>query len=139
MSQSLKSLLSGSAALRPLLAHVQQLNQWQARYLEFAPPSLARSSRVGQVEQGHLILLADNGAVAAKLRQMLPTLLEEFQRRSCPIREIWVRVEVTARVVRRPSAHLLSPPARQAVGELAGTLADSPLKNALERLLQRGG
>jgi hypothetical protein len=135
MSRPLKSILGNSPELRPLLEHARELQHWQALFERVAPASLQAGCRVGQVSGGRLQLLADNGTVAAKLRQLAPTLLEEFQREQCPIREVWVRVQVGYAPPRRTSTFTLGRQGRQEVHALAESLAESPLKSALEKLL----
>lgn len=136
MSRPLSSILGSSPELRPLLEHARELQYWQGLFERTAPRSLLAGCRVGQVSGGRLQLLADNGTVAAKLRQLAPTLLEQFQREQCPIREVWVRVQVGGYAVpRRQSSFALGKQGRQEVHALAESLAESPLKAALEKLL----
>ncbi|MBI5918742.1 MAG: DUF721 domain-containing protein [Nitrosomonadales bacterium] len=138
MSRPLQSFFGSNPNLRPLLNQTQQLRLWQSRYEEFAPASLARSSQVGQIDRGHLTLLANNSAVAAKLRQMVPELLREFQDRGCPINELWVRVQVVRHAPVRPrSSAPLGNKGRKEVKALAESLEESPLRTALEHLLKR--
>jgi len=87
------------------------------------------------MEQGVLILAANNGAVAAKLRQMTPELIKQLLLQGCEVTGIQVRVQVTI----PPQPISVSPAAisnqgKQHLNMLAETLNDSPLKHALQRL-----
>ena len=138
MSKQLTAYLSDNPELRPLLEHARELQQWQSLFEQVAPKSLLTSCRVGQVDKGRLQLLADNGTVAAKLRQLVPTILESFQSKGCPIREVWVRVQIGGYAApRRKMISALGSHGQQEVRSLAESLTESPLKTALESLLKR--
>ena len=140
MSQRLNSFFGASPELRQLSGKAGQLLALQRHYEQVAPASLLRSSRVLQLEGQILTLAANNGAVAAKLRQLAPELAMLLQNRGCEVTGIQVRVQVTL-----PAAEHLSAPAtlsaagRERLTELAVELPDSPLKSALQRLAQKAG
>jgi hypothetical protein len=137
MSKQLTAFIGDNPELRPLLEHARELQRWQGEFEQIVPPSLRPSCRVGQVDAGRLQLLADNGTVAAKLRQLAPTLLEALQSKGCPIREVWVRVQVGGYAApRRKGGGALGSQGQQEVRLLAESLAESPLRSALEKLLQ---
>lgn len=135
MPQRLNSFFASSQELRQISGKVRQLLALQLHYEQVSPPSLARSSQVMQLEHGILTLAANNGAVAAKLRQMTPELVRQLQLRGCEVTGIQVRVQVTL----PPITHTATPASMSAQGkqqlsDLAATLTDSPLKSALQRL-----
>jgi hypothetical protein len=114
---------------------VQQLRAFQLHYEKIAPPSLLRASHVLLIEHGILTLAADNGAVAAKLRQLIPELIRQLGLDGCEVTGIQVRVQVAL----PPAIHATHPSTmslegKQKLAELASTLSDSPLKSALQRL-----
>ena len=91
-----------------------------------------------QLHQQTLILAANNGAVAAKLRQMSSELISLFQARGCEVTGIQIRVQViTPRPLTKAVARKLGQGARTALNELDQKLQDSPLKSALRRLARR--
>ena len=107
----------------------------QLHYAHIAPPSLLRASHVIQLEQNVLILAANNSAIAAKLRQMTPEFVSQLQLRGCEVTGIQVRVQVNT----PPDTYTTAPASisvegKQLLNELAETLADSPLKRAIQRL-----
>ncbi|MDH2915923.1 MAG: DciA family protein [Gallionella sp.] len=124
--------------LRRLSQRVDRIAAFQRHYQQLVPASLSRSSHVMQMDGQTLILAADNGAVAAKLRQISSELISSFLTRGCEVTGIQIRVQV------RIKPQILTSPARKvgqngkrALEELAGELADSPLKSALKRLARR--
>ena len=135
MPQRLNFIFASSQELRQISGKVRQLLALQSHYEKVAPPSLLRSSHVMQLEHDILILGANNSAVAAKLRQMTPELVRQLKLHGCEVTGIQVRVQVTL----PPIQHTATPSSMSTVGklkvsDLAATMADSPLKNALQRL-----
>lgn len=137
MTQRLNSFLASSQELRQISGKVKQLRVLQQHYAKIAPPSLLNFSQVLHVEQNILTLAANNGAVAAKLRQMTPELIRQLQLQGCEVTVIQVRVQVSVPVATHTAMHsTLSAEGKQQLSELAATLTDSPLKSALRRLIQ---
>jgi hypothetical protein len=134
----LNAYLASNHELRQLSSKAGQLMALQRHYESFAPPALARSSQVLRLHQRTVVIAANNGAVAAKLRQMADDLVSCFQARGCEVTGIQIKVQVTvpARPV-RAEPRKLGKAAREALGELEGSLADSPLKAAVQRLSRR--
>ena len=134
-SQRLNSFFGASPELRQLARQVDALQAVQHHYEQITPSSLKLSSRVQQMEGTTLTLAADNGAVAAKLRQLVPELVRMLQNRGCEVTGILVRVQVSL-----PPAELANTPrelneaARQNLLDSVRQLPDSPLKSALQRL-----
>jgi hypothetical protein len=54
---------------------------------------MARSARVANLKLGKLIIHADNGGVAAKLRQITPTLVDVFHNEAVEVTGIEVKVQ----------------------------------------------
>ncbi len=99
------------------------------------PLSLKRGCRVLQLDNKTLTLGANNGAIASKLRQMTAEIAIQLRELGCEVTGIQVRVQVSAPPVAEPAkAPNLSDAAKSQLTELANSLADSPLKKALERL-----
>ena len=125
--------------LQALNREIRQLLAMQSALAEVLPGSLATSSRVALVKAGELILFADNGAVAAKLRQMAPRILMRLRQRGYEITGIHLKVQVRVRHNPLPRKHIsLSFEARNALDLLTKRLNASPLKTALSRLGRHG-
>ncbi len=140
MAQNLKTLLSGNQDLRPLLAKAQTLSALQRHFISVAPPYLAQSNQVQVLGLllGTLSLAVANATVAAKLRQLAPELVIMMQDRGCEVSGIRVKVQVSFdRLQPKPAPHKLSKTAQNALNELSLSLGDSPLKQALEKMIHK--
>ena len=65
------------AACEPLASLSRRLRESQARLdavLPLLPPSMRQSVKAGPIDEAGWTLLASNGAVSAKLRQLVPAL-----------------------------------------------------------------
>jgi hypothetical protein len=137
-ANKISSLLTATSGLKSLSLQAQGLIELQQIYSENAPAELFEASRVGYLKAGTLFLLADNGAIAAKLRQLTPRLLVNFRKRRKEITGI--RVEVQVESGREGKAlktkAQLSPAGVDALTSLVRALDDSPLKSAVRRLIR---
>lgn len=132
------SFLNAAPNLQALLQQAQKLLALQLAWNEVAPKPLAAASRVGALRQQTLIVYANNGAIAGKLRQLVPSLLEKIQKRGVEITAIRVDVQVEALPPgKKPKDLTVSHNALSSLEKLERSLADSPLKNALHTLIQR--
>ena len=137
-AHSAHSFLSAAPNLQELLQQTQKLQALQQAWNEVAPKPLAAASRVGAVRQQTLIVYANNGAVAGKLRQLVPSLLEKIQKRGVEVTAIRVDVQVEALPPGKKQKDLtVSHNALSSLEKLEQSLDDSPLKNALHTLIQR--
>jgi len=132
------SFLSAAPNLQALLQQAQKLLTLQKAWNEVAPKPLAAASIVGAVRQQTLIVYANNGAVAGKLRQLVPSLLEKIQERGVEVTAIRVVVQVEVLPpAKKPKDLTVSHNALSSLENLEQSLDDSPLKNALHALIQR--
>ena len=139
-SRSLQEHLVSGDHLARLASHAQRLLQFQ-RSLEAAlPAALVPYVRVANFRLGKLFIHASNGAVAAKVRQLGPRLASELSNKGIKITQIEVRVQAgiqaaTKKLHERPA--LPGTKQKQGLTVLSQKLpSESPLKAALERLLQ---
>lgn len=133
-------LLSASHELQALSRQAQRLAELQQVLFEAVPPLLASATRVKSCRAGTLILLADNAAVAAKLRQLAPRFFDHLRKRAIEVSGIRVEVQVAVRQTELPTRSRKRPIPVDAVDDfraLAKSLKDSPLKAAVSRLVQR--
>jgi hypothetical protein len=141
-ARKIGDLISRSGGLHALARHARRLGDLQHLFLEAAPFPLASACQVADFKAGILVILADNPAVAAKLRQLAPRVLKHLQNQQPEITGIRVGVQVKTHKIKaeddvtRPP---LPPEAIQDLGGLAHDLPASPLKAALERMLARYG
>jgi len=143
--ESIARLLGDSTELKPLAARLAFIRRLQRRYRTLAPAPLAEASRVCAIDGTTVVICAASGPVAAVLRQLAPRLLEglrETARRSPKhsvdqeLNSIRIEVQVnrvTAPRAVRPRGELPS----EKLETVARGLADSPLKEALQRISGR--
>ena len=132
-------LLTSLPELQALNRELRQLAELQSTLAQVLPGNLATSTSVALVKTGELILFANNGAVAAKLRQMAPRILDALRARGQELTGIRVQVQVSIRDNPLPQKQIsLSSGARRAIDSLSERLVASPLKAALTRLGRHG-
>jgi hypothetical protein len=139
-ARKINEVLTHSGELRALSDQARRLAELQQVLLEAIPSPLNRSARVSTFRAGRLVVLAGNAAVAAKLRQLAPRLLRFMQERENEVTGIQIDVQVAVPQrdsAKAPSGRDLSLTAIASLEGLAGTLKDSPLKQALDRMVQR--
>jgi hypothetical protein len=127
----------------PLLQQrgLERLTELQKCYVEAVPADLAAASRVGDLEGNILIVMAFNGPVAAKIKLMLPSVLEKIQLNFQQVTGIRVVLQVNmSHVFTKPTKRVVaSSQALKSLSELESGLAESPVKTALQKLLKRQG
>ena len=137
-SERIGLLIDRLPQLQGLNRQVRRLLALQDILTEVLPESLASSTTVALSAADELVLFADNGAAAAKLKQLAPRILIFFRQQGHEVTAIRVQVQVRIRHNPLPQKQIsLSPTAREAISELSATLGASPLKSALERLGRR--
>ncbi len=125
--------------LQTLTQKTRQLMALQSVLVDVLPGDLATSVSVALVKAGELTLSAENGAVAAKLRQMAPRILIKLRQLGHEITGIRLQVQVRMRDNPLPQKQIsLSPRARDAINLLSERIETSPLKTALKRFGRRG-
>jgi hypothetical protein len=91
-SLSIDAALAGSVPLARLSARIQASQARMAAVSGLLPAPLRAELRPGPVDETGWTLLASNGAVAAKTRQLLPRLLQRLHESGWPDIEVKVRV-----------------------------------------------
>lgn len=138
-SHSLDSYLSSTDGAGRLMVHARLLQKLAHIYAAAAPEHLGKASRVANYKSGTVVIHADNGAVAVKLRQMAPSLASEFAKRGIECNGVQVKVQALdiSQHSIEASGHPLPAGAGRALSDLAESLPDSPLREAIETLLRR--
>ena len=133
-------LLGATDELKALSARMQRLRELQKLYAGSAPRELAGASRVKNYRTGTLFVSADNAAVAAKLKQLAPTLLALIRKTEAEVTGLRIEVQVSGALherVAKSRKKPLSPDAIHKFDELANRVEDGGLKTAIARLVQR--
>jgi hypothetical protein len=126
--------------LQPMAQKAQRLRALQTLLAASLPAGLAGATAPVISETGELVLFADNGAVAAKLKQMAPRILVLLRQRGIEATGIRVQVQLSSRSKPLLQKQIsLSATAGETLGELAGRISDPALRSALQRLARRAG
>jgi hypothetical protein len=138
-ARKVSEILGADGALGNLAAASRRLEQLQRIYLETVPAALCRASRVGWARGGVATVVASNGAVAAKLRQMTPRIIDGFKRHGLEFNSMRIEVQVDAAAEQTGAkgARRLSSAASSALDNALLTVPPSPLRDALQRLARR--
>ena len=136
------ALIRENEAVRPIQDRLTLVSRLQQSFADALPPGLNQSCRVATVEGSTLVIAVANGAVAAKLKQMLPRLLEKFRENKKQEQQVTViSLVVQPEFFRPPPAPESGPPrepmSAAKLAELAESLEDSPLKKTIEGMRKR--
>lgn len=107
----------------------------QKIWIAIAPDSLAKLSHASSIKNKQFTLLADNNAVAAKIKLFIPSLLIKLENQGCEVTSIQVKVQVKsipkakAKTIKKLSSH-----AADELNQLSKKLRGTPLGDALARL-----
>mgnify|MGYP003383352207 FL=1 len=135
----INALIRESEALAPIQNRLRQFSRLQQSFADALPPGMNQSCRVATVEGSTLVIAVANGAIATKLRQILPRLLEKI----CENKKQEQQVTAISLIVQpsffQPAPAVNPAPPRDPISsgklaELAESLGDSPLKSTIERI-----
>jgi hypothetical protein len=138
----LDRILSAQGDLQPLVAKTRDLRVLTGLVHAFLSADLARETRVGNIKDGNLALIAANSAAAAKLRLLGPALSQLLLERRFQVNSVSVRVQPNRPRMAAPetqkSVHF-STHALASLRALHRRLAPSPAREALAKMLRRHG
>lgn len=131
--------LNTDANASRVMAHARLLTRLAARFASVAPGGLGQAAHVANYRNGVLVIHAENGAVAAKLRQLSRRLCDRISFEGCECSDIEVKVQ-PGQLPFRSTTSTLKPLSGKALGvlrERAESLPGGPLRAALDLLLAR--
>jgi hypothetical protein len=137
MTNGLEHYLDNDAAAGRVMAHARLLLKLTRRFEAVAPAAVAHSARVANFKSGKIVIHADNGAVAAKIRQMSQRLCDELSKGGAQCSGIEVKVQ-PRQIPCQSMASTQKPLSASTCGVLRSTsenLPKGPLRDALETLL----
>ena len=129
--------LDSDASTSRIMAHARLLQKLSRRFEAIAPSGLRHAARVANYKSGKIVIHADNGAVAAKIRQMSQRLCDELSKGGAQCSDIEVKVQ-PRQIPSQSTASVQKPLSAKACGVLRSTsenLPKGPLRDALETLL----
>ena len=131
-------LLGSADELKGLAARARRQRELQAAYVRCAPSELAAASRVKHLKSGTLVIVAQNAATAAKLRQQAPSLAALVRKLEPDVAALKVEVQISGYERRRPSSkHELGAEAVEQFDALAAGMPEGALKTAVSNLVRR--
>lgn len=135
------AFLRADEKLAGLLPAAQQLAQLQSECTRLLP-LLFGPCQVLQLREGSLSIAVPNGALATRLRQLLPKLQHGLRAGGWDVAQIRLKLQPATAVSTLPRAREpreLSSQAIASFASLAEEIEDSPLREALHQLLKRRG
>jgi len=132
------AFLNQPDGIAPLLPQARRLIELREILAAVLPESLARYCSIANYKQGKVVIFAANGAIAAKLKLMLPTLSEQLSKRGIEVTGLEVLVQPLnsdPQVVEKSAKIGLE--AALGLTRLCEQLPDSELKIVLGKLATR--
>ena len=137
-AKQIKTILDDAPELRALTKRSRQLLHIQHGLREALPAGIASRTVVSNLASGTLTIAIDNGASAAKIRQLVPRLLKKLRRQDPEVNAIKVLVQVSAdHKPLHKKRIFLDHKARNALLTLSSRLGTSPLRSAVLQLADR--
>jgi hypothetical protein len=136
--KNLCAFLNQPDGIAPLMPQARRLIELREILAAVLPESLARCCSIANYKQGKVVIFTANGAIAAKLKLMLPTLLEQFSRRAMEVTGLEVCVQPLnsdTQLVEKSAK--MSHEAALELARLCEQLPDSELKIVLEKFASR--
>lgn len=121
--------------LSALNARTLETQTAQKIWVAVAPDNLAQFSHASSIKNRQLTLFANNSAVAAKIKLLIPSLLIKLEKQECEVTAIRVKVQVKSTPQPKPrTLKKLSPMAVTQLKQLGEKLSGTALGDALTRL-----
>lgn len=138
-SQRAYRYINGNDRLRLLQTHVNEIMRWQKIWQSIVPTGLSEVSRIGQILTDSISIYCDNGAAAAKIRQLTPSISLAFGKHGIINATILVKVRTNAIPQRERTIHKpdMSTVAIDVIHRLTLDLEEGELRTALEKLLNK--
>jgi hypothetical protein len=139
MQNSLENYLEAADGAGKVIAHARLLIKLTHLYQEIAPAHLSQASSLANYKSGIIVIHASSGAVAAKLRQLAPTLADGFSKRGIECNGVQVKVQARKTDTQSSTSTIkpLSSRTSRELEDLRDSLPDSSLREALDTLLAR--
>lgn len=140
------NLLGKTPEYASLFSLAQKLREDQSTFLKLIPAQLAQHCNLGRISNGTLTILVKNGAIASKLKQISPSLLVKLQQHGWEVTvfQILVQADYPVKNTKPLATHgydrkklKLSQAGKNCLSQLAATLPDSELKNAIQSFVSK--
>lgn len=140
------NLLGKTPEYENLFSLAHQLYEDQLTFFKLIPAHLAQHCNLGRISNGKLTIMAENGAIASKLKQISPSLLLKLQKLGWEVTAIQILVQAHYYAKNtKPLADKgytkkklkLSQTGKDCLSQLAATLPNSELKNTIQLFLNK--
>jgi hypothetical protein len=136
--KNLGAFFSNPEGIPALMPKAKRLLELRMTLAELLPESIARSCSIANYRQGKVIVFAENGAVAAKLKLLRPALRVHLSNRGIEVTVMEVEVQPPGQAPEVPEkTATMSLLAAESLTRLSAQLPDSELKNSIARLARR--
>ena len=133
-------ILAATDKLKALSRAAHHLAELERLLLSATPHALSEATRVKSFRAGTLFISADNAAVASKLKLLAPQLLIQIREREPEVTKIRVEVQpAPGAAANRSRKRAITDGTLSELRNLAEGLGDSPLKSALNRMVEHHG
>lgn len=134
--RSISDIASQDSVLARLMADALALLALDACFKKMLPPALLPVSQVVRIREGELLLYADNGAVATRLRMLAPQLLPQLQALRADIMRLVIKVHPRVDPPLKSKERGMSAAALESFAQAAKTIRQPMVNAALVRLLE---
>ncbi|SFE97746.1 DUF721 domain-containing protein [Nitrosomonas sp. Nm166] len=140
------NLLGKTPEYENLFSLAHQLRANQLTFAKLVPAHLAKHCNISRISNGRLIIMVENGAIASKLKQYSPSLLLKLQALGWEVTAIQILVQAHHLTKNtKPLAEQgcikrkikLSQTAQDCLDQLAATLPESELRDAIQLFLKK--
>ncbi|MDR1890549.1 MAG: DUF721 domain-containing protein [Zoogloeaceae bacterium] len=135
-----EKLFARNELVARLIPHALMIGRLGETFAKTAPPGLVHQARVVNYRLGTVVIHADNGAVAAKLRQISTRLKNAFLGTGLQCNQIEIKVQPIETVTQFGASNvksISSASARKILDCAAAMPPDSKLAASLRQLLER--
>jgi len=139
MTNTLECYLDTDSGAGRVMAHARLLLDLARRFAAAAPAGLRDVAHIANYKSGKVVIHADNGAVAVKIRQLSQRLCDELSKGGAECNRIEVKVQ-PRQIPCQSTPSTVKPLSAGACGALrsaSANLPDGPLRQALDALLAR--
>ncbi len=140
------NILGKTPEYKNLFFIAQQLHANQLTFSKLIPTHLTPHCNLGRISNGRLMIMAENGAIASKLKQISPSLLLKLQELGWEVTAIQILVQAhyyaknTKPLVEKgyiKKKIKLSQTGKDCLSQLAATLPDSELRNTIQCFVKK--
>lgn len=106
-------------------------------FKKLIPPAMAEACRAVRIRDDELVIHADNGIVAARLRMTAPGLLPQLAQQGYPASKVKVKVALQIVRPKKPKSLAISETALDGMEQAASSIDNPMVRAAVARLIAR--